>query len=487
MEQMFYSSDAWESWDLAFKPAIPEGMPLLFDDDLLLEDPGGPRTAAVVNRWACELPVNGCPAPKSWPYYVRTVREWMEFAAEHGVTLFDSRDRLKSVLGAYAVHRATGPMDSRFAASTWNQSMGILSGFYRWAMAEGYTTAEPFTYKQATGYFNGQFREVSVNRARRRQPKEHVTIKYLEEDFQDLFLKGLAGLRGDGEPDPAYRGRELARNAAVGRSVLSNGLRCQEFTYLLVCEIPPLPERRSSLPVSFPVPAGVTKGTKYRESWIDYDALAELHGYVDLEREMSVYGSSWRPPARWGDPLMVTEFDARGGRINGRRVPWELMTPGQRRRLVGPDGGSMLLSVWGNGRPFTSWPSVFKRTANRIRERFEPRFPHVAPHRLRHSMAMSTMIRLVRGYYEQAARQVRDADDDAGLALYLRKTEPLLILRDLLGHSSALTTEKYLHRIDTTRIFRELYSQVGREYGLLDEEAAVREAAEEFDDELEYA
>ncbi|MGW0393494.1 hypothetical protein ACWDYJ_21895 [Streptomyces sp. NPDC003042] len=143
----------------------------------------------------------------------------------------------------------------------------------------------------------------------------------------------------------------------------------------------------------------------------------------------------------------------------------------------------MLLSVWGQGRPFTGWSSVFARTADRIRERYEPRFPHVNPHRLRHTMAMATMARLMRGWYEQAARQVRDTDDDAALAHYLRSQEPLLILRDLLGHTTSLTTEAYLHRLDVLRLFTFLYRRVGKEYGLLDEEAEL-ELGAEFDDEL---
>ncbi|WP_251058659.1 MULTISPECIES: hypothetical protein [unclassified Streptomyces] len=180
----------------------------------------------------------------------------------------------------------------------------------------------------------------------------------------------------------------------------------------------------------------------------------------------------------------MTEADRRGGRVNGARVRWASLGPAERRRLVAPDGGSMLLSVWGKGAPFTTWSTVFARTADRIRARYEPRFPHVTPHRLRHTMAMATMARLVRGYYEQAARQVRDTGDDAALAHYLRTTEPLLILRDLLGHVSSLTTEAYLHRLDVLRLFGSLYQRVGEEYGLLDDETSS-ELAAEFDNELE--
>ncbi len=68
---------------------------------------------------------------------------------------------------------------------------------------------------------------------------------------------------------------------------------------------------------------------------------------------------------------------------------------------------------------------------------------------------MHTLERLVRGHYVQAAQLAADARQDGALALYLSKADPMMVLRDLLGHSSVLTTEKYLHRLDMTRIYRE--------------------------------
>lgn len=482
VQTIFFSSQDWKSWAVSAKPVIPEQMPILVDDDLLFEDDRGARSTVVVNRWLRQLPANGCPAPRSWVYYARTLREWMTFLGRHGVELFDERRRLKEALSTYAVHRACGPLDARFEASTWNQNVSILGVFYRWSMVEQYCAAEPFTYSQAVVVFGERRREVRVNLARRRQGKTHVTIKYLDSDFVDLFVNALGGIGVDGAEDSRFRGRELARNSAVGRMVLSTGLRRQEFTYLLACEVPPLPVRVPRLPVQFPVPAAVTKGRKFRTTWIAYDVLAEVHRYLDLERDLVAQDSSWRPPASWGEPLVVTECDPHGGRINGVRTAWSSLVPSERRRLVSADGGSLLVGLRADGGPFTAWPTVFARTADRIRAHSEPRFPRVSPHRLRHSMAMRTMEELVSGYYEQAAKLVVAADDDAALALYLSKSDPLLVLRDLLGHSSVTVTELYLSRLDMTRVYRDAYERAGRAHGLVDEDRSRREADAEFDE-----
>ncbi|MEV6675117.1 site-specific integrase [Streptomyces sp. NPDC051162] len=291
---------------------------MLVDDDLRFEDgPTAPRPAAVVNRWLRELPASGAPAPSSWENYARVLKAWAEFLAEHGVGLFDSRERLKAGLSRYAEHRAAGPAEARFAATTWGQHMSILALFYRWAMAEDYASAEPFTYRSARALFAGTGREVRVNLAVRRTPKPHVTIKYLEPDFTELFRKGLRGLAPDGSQDTGFHGRELTRNAAIGDLALATGLRLQEFTHLLPWEIPALPPEPTAAPIPFPVPAGITKGKKFRTTWTSYEALAGLHDYLALDRAATAEGSGWRPPRRWGEPLMVTKPITVAGRSTG--------------------------------------------------------------------------------------------------------------------------------------------------------------------------
>lgn len=304
VQLIFFSSAGWESWDVRSRPVIPDRMPVLVDDDLVFEDATGcPRPAAVVNRWLRQLPISGCRAPSSWESYARVLRAWLEFLTEHGVGLFDERRRLKEALSAYAVHRACGPVEARFEASTWDRHVSVLAVFYRWAADEDHAEAEPFTYVQARTIYGNQVRELRVNLAMRRRPKPHVTIKYLEPNFVTLFCQALAGLAPDGAEDTGYHGRELARNAAMGELTLATGLRRQEFTYLLVPEIPALPPRPTKLPIPFPVPAGVTKGSKYRTTWISYEALVGVHRYLELARPLAVTAQpgSHRPsPAgRW--------------------------------------------------------------------------------------------------------------------------------------------------------------------------------------------
>ena len=269
MELTFFSSVGWESWDVDARPVIPDRMPVLVDDDLLFDDGGGSRPCVAVNLWLRELPTSGAPAPGTWAVYARVVRDWMIFCGEQGIGVFGGREDLRAVLGAYAAYRADGPEQARFEATTWNQHMSVLSSFYQWAVAEGHAVAVPFSYTQAQIRYGDVCRDVRVNLARRRVPRRHVTIRYLEPFFADLFIGVLGGLGPDGTPDSGYRGRELARNSAVAKLALASGLRRQEFTYLLSYEVPPLPPSPGKLPVPFPVPAGVTKGRKFRTTWTD--------------------------------------------------------------------------------------------------------------------------------------------------------------------------------------------------------------------------
>ncbi|MFC1410764.1 site-specific integrase [Streptacidiphilus sp. N1-12] len=477
MHLTYFSSKDWKSWDLERPPLIPEGMPVLADEDLIFEDNGVPRPAAVANLWLRELPISGAPARRTWKSYAQALRNWFEFLATIDVHPFDERTVLRAALAAFSEYRFAGPLEERWDEGTWDQNISTVARFYAWAVDEGHCAAVPFTYAVVRRYTEAGLQLVRKNTATVRRAKPHVTVKYLEADFLQLFLRGLAGLRPDGEPD-AFRGRHLGRNEAMGSLVASAGPRAQEFTHLLIYELPRAPARRTEVPIRFRLAAAITKGKKARETWASWDSLAKMGQYIELDRAGILAGRQYRPAPRLGEPLLVSDPDWEGGKVNGRRVSWRKLTLNERLRLVTPEGEPAIIGVKSDGTPFVDWATAFRRTSERIRQDFEPRFPIVGPHMLRHTMAMLTLERLVKGHYQRAAALVADTNEDAALALYLTKQDPMLVLRDLLGHSSVVTTEIYIQRLDVHRIYRELYESAGRESGL-----AQAEALAEFENE----
>jgi site-specific recombinase XerD len=451
----YFSSAGWHEWDLSGPPLMREVMPVLIDEDLRFEDAAGPRPATVMNLWLRELPVSGAPSPRSWQTYAQVLKGWAEFLDARGVPVFADRQRLRDALSMYAGYRLSGPLEVRLSPASWNLAVKALSSFYQWAAAEGYAPTVPFSYvRQSMTRPDGVRVEVTRNLATVRTGNAHATRKYLETPYAEVLMQALAGNDPAGERDVSFRGRETGRNAAVIGLALSSGLRLQEFAHLTVYEVPPLPRRRTAVPVPLVLAPPTAKGRRGRSTWIDYDDLARVHDYIAWERAAATEGSRWRPR----DPLFVEAPTHDGAVISGTRRRWHTLTPAERLRLVAPGGGSALLAVQSGGTPFVDWPTVLRRTAQRIRERYEPSFPHVHPHVTRHTFAMAALERLVRGYYQQAAQLVVDAGGDDALALYLTKADPLLVLRDLLGHASAATTQAYLHLLDTQRIFRDAYT-----------------------------
>lgn len=454
-------------WGLRGVPTIPDGMPVLIDDDLVFEDDGVPRPSVYANRWLRDLPVEKATSPHTWTTYARVLRDWMEFLAGCGYHPFDGRDRLRSALSEYAIYRRNGSLGTRFANSTWNLHISVLTRFYEWACDERLVEATPFTFSRRMRWSEEHPVEFQRNNAKLPVPKAHSTIKYLESDFVDLLLNALGGEAEGGSEDKHFRGRHPLRNSSFVRAVIATGLRRREFTYLLVYEIPALPPRPTLVPIRFPVPHRLAKGSKPRTTWIDHSALEHLHNYIELERN-ALQRRGWDKDIPRKELLHVEEPDPHGALIDGARRSWSSLRQEERLRLVSPEGFSCILALQSDGSPFQSWPSVLTRASRRIRKDFDPRFPDVSPHMLRHTFAMRTLERLVDGYFRSAAALVTATDADAALEFYLHKHDPLAILRDLLGHSSVTTTETYLRRLDVTRVYRSAYENAGLASGLFE-------------------
>lgn len=167
---------------------------------------------------------------------------------------------IRDALSVYAEHRLSGPLDVRLRPASWNLVVKALAAFYRWAATEGHVTSVPFTYARRTVIRSDGARvEVAKNLATVRTGNAHATRKCLEPPYVELLMNALSGNDASGARD-GFRGRETGRNAAVIGLALASGLRVREFTYLTVYEVPPLPARRSEVPVRLPVFPPTAKG-----------------------------------------------------------------------------------------------------------------------------------------------------------------------------------------------------------------------------------
>ena len=412
---------------------LPRGMPFVLRED------GSPDRVA--NRWLASLPTHGCRSRSTWRAYALNWSEWARFLRARGVEPLAAT--AEEVAAFYAAQRLDGG-GAGVGRATWNRKVAALENFYRWAIDREFVTTSPFAYRDvwARGG-DGVTRVVRRNLAKERTGRAHATLRWLEPDRLQFFLAvGLGGLLPDGSEDPAFMGRNAARNRAFGELLAASGLRAQEASFLLVCELPVADARRDRL-VALNVPAAIAKGGVARRTVVSTAALRMIEGYGRIERPMMV--GSWSP----AEALWACDATADGGRIAGRFVRWATVDIHARARLI-ENGAALTWPLSGAGGPMVDWSDVFARATERCRA-FEPGFPRVTPHTLRHTFAVHTLRRLV----SQTVTRVREHRDDPALdvlAGYWRIHDPLLALRDLLGHTSVTTTQVYLHAIDPTRL-----------------------------------
>jgi site-specific recombinase XerD len=426
---------------------LPHGMPFVLREDGLPD--------RVANRWLASLPTYGCRSPSTWKAYALNWAEWARFLLVRGVApLAASGEDVAAFYSAQRLERSGASV----ARATWNRKVAALENFYRWAIDRGLTKSSPFAYREVWARGDGAVRSMRRNLAKERAGRPHATLRWLESDRLALFLSvGLGGLLPDGSEDPTFTGRNTARNRAFGELLAASGLRAQEASLLLVHELPAAGGPRDRL-VALDVPAAVAKGGVPRRTIVSTAALRMIDSYMRLERPTG--DRAWLPAGA----LQVRDASADGGRVGERLVRWATLDVHARGRLV-KDGAALTWPLSAGGGPMLDWSGVFARATERCRA-FEPGFPRVTPHTLRHTFAVHTLRRLV----SQTVRRVREHEHDPALdvlAGYWRVHDPLLALRDLLGHASITTTQVYLHAIDPTRLLasvdEELEASVGEE------------------------
>ena len=306
---------------------LPHGMPFVLRGD------GSPD--GVANRWLASLPTHGCRSRSTWRAYALNWAEWARFLRARSVEpLAATAEEVAAFYAAQRLDRGGAGV----GRATWNRKVAALENFYRWAIDRELVTASPFAYRdvRARGG-DGVTRGVRRNLAKERTGRAHATLRWLESDRLRFFLAvGLGGLLPNDSEDPAFMGRNAARNRAFGELLAASGLRAQEASYLLVCELPAADGFRDRL-VALNVPAAVAKGGVPRRTVVSTAALRMIESYVRIERSTMAGG---RSPA---GALRVCDATADGARIEGRFVRWATVDIHARARLI--ENGAALTGV----------------------------------------------------------------------------------------------------------------------------------------------
>ena len=141
--------------------------------------------------------------------------------------------------------------------------MTALKTFYLWAREDGHVAEVPFRRKTVWTLPNrGGRRPVEVLAGNVRAGQSPARIRFLTRDQYVAFRTvGLLGRLPDGGEDPAWSGRNGARDAAFADLLVHSGARVAEAASLLVPELP----APSGDTVTLRLAAPTTKGAKGRE------------------------------------------------------------------------------------------------------------------------------------------------------------------------------------------------------------------------------
>lgn len=426
---------------------LVDGIPFILDDDGSYD--------IVLNRFFRECPSMRVRSRNSLKSYARDILTWMRFLSEcrkKAIWQANAQDVI-----SYHRARRQGPAPTRISAASWNRSIAALEKLYRWAEQEELITTTPFAYRHVLQGIQGTSRVVAAvrtNQSRESAARRH-DIRFLSLDHFLLFRDvGLRGWRPDKSEDALWCGRNGMRNALFADLLVTTGLRLEEASSLLLCELP-IPDdlgpgdQRS---ISFRLPAAVAKGNKSRDIRLPIRILRRLLDYRELERMNAVARFKARQAWKRIDPLIpVLDGDARSILIKThqemRRVRLDLLMPAERRRLVILKDGmlqepaALWLTEAGLPVPPDSWEAVFRRASQRCRT-FGINLD-VTPHTLRHTFAVHMLSHLVRAQIG-AVFGAHDASATHGPSYRRMMGDPLQRLQRLLGHSSITSTYIYL-------------------------------------------
>jgi site-specific recombinase XerD len=407
---------------------------------------------ADLDRFFVDLPLNGVRSPHSLRAYGYDVVVWVRFLAEAcGKTVWSAE---RADVAAF--HRARRRADAgfRISAASWNRSVASLEKLYRWAELEGLVASTPFTHRDvwSRGHGGRRARVAARNDAYERAAKRSDVRFISLEDYRAFRDVGLRGLTVDGAERRGARDRNGARNALFAELLVTTGLRLEEASFLLACELAALAKAASrGRQASLELPSALTKGDRGRRVLLSRRLLPQITAYMDVERASAsakfAARAGWQAIER---PIFIRRptLGALGlGPIGGGTILIDALTPDERGRLVicGDDGTPKepaVLWLTEIGQPVqpNSWEAIFARASHRCADAGVP--IRISPHQLRHTFAVHMLAMLIQ-------HRLRDAAAPAAAIESYRQLlgDPLQQVQRLLGHASITTTYIYLDHI----------------------------------------
>lgn len=404
-----------------------------------------------VDRFLLELPLNGRRSRHSVRASGYDLVVWIRFLEQaRGTTAWKATH--DDVL---AFHNARRQCDAarRIAENSWNRSITTLDKLYNWGVERGRIARSPFRYREVRRFGSIGTHTALTKRNMAMEPAPRTSnVRHLSiQSYRQFVDVGLRGRHPGGHARDRARDRNGERNALFADFLVSTGLRLEEASSLLACEMP-LPSSNIDNPrqIPFAVPPLVTKGNRGRTILIPRRLTDRLCNYLEIERfraiEKFVDRETWR---RLKNPIFAEKLAYRSRTVrltDGTSVSLNRFNPGERQRLVFVCNGVPLepAALWLSeiGLPVqpNTWEATFLRASRRCAaNKLEI---YASPHSLRHTFAVHMLAMLI----EHHARPMLS---NAGSMDVYRQilSDPLQRLQRLLGHSSILSTYIYLEEV----------------------------------------
>lgn len=313
---------------------------------------------------------------------------------------------------------------------------GCFSSFFYFATQIGWMEKDPIPR------WGRNNRNTLISRTRRERRARFLTAAQTRH-FLDV------GLRGDGY-EPAGAPGYPERDYVYGLLLATTGLRREEGALLLDVEVP-VPDTMGA--PSIHVFDRLGKKQVIRSIYVTPQVAHAANLYRQTERLRVVQAAqgSLRAKVREGSLLVIDDLiERRGGPYvakGSRRIPLVRFTNEHRARAVRilDDGTidplALFVSRSGLAPGLERWNQLFTDARERVRHSGHrdqpPRHVHVTPHTMRHSYA----VRMLAALMAEGRQRAGDS--------YLLLANPVLTVKELLGHASVHTTMHYLHAAET--------------------------------------